>query len=723
MTSMQIYLDGKPIRLGKLIGKGGEGEVFQIEGASEHALKIYGVPDARRESKVTAMVRGGLASGSDLIAFPSSIARRQDGAFVGFTMRLVRNHTSLHELYSPGSRKIHFPKADYRFTIRAAANIARAVGKVHDLGAVIGDINHSGILISDQAVAALIDADSFQFGHDHLCRVGVAEYTPPELQGQSLDGVVRTANHDAFGLAVVIFQLLFMGRHPFMGRYAHGEMPIEKAIAEHRFAYSRRRKVGMTPPPGACVLADFPPFIGEAFEAAFEPGARSRPTAAQWAVLLRDLEASLSKCGANGMHFYPSAAGQCTWCRMEQQIGILLFLPAFDLGSTANISDPGAAGFNLAAVWAAIERVHIPEPSTIAPAISATSVEPSSEAKKASEQRTERKIVGFSAIALAVALLWGLPPLWFVYLPLAWFGFARAFGAATGNTGKFVTRFTGAETAWHAAVESWRRRIGLSEMSELRRSLSETKIKLQGLPAEEQRRIAEHNANRHDSQLHAYLEAFPIRRATIRGVGPAKLAALASYGIDTAADIVLGRIVSVPGFGESTALPLLQWRQRVASRFVFRAQMSAIELQEVQRIRQSSAAQASQMRTTLLKGASDLQRAALTLTARAKAPDPGINRAHADREQARQDLQLLGLPIPVVAIPSPAVVKPQPKRTAPGAPTGTRPPPSRASSPSATSCPTCGGRMVKRLAKKGRNAGGHFMGCAAYPRCRGTRSI
>ena len=38
------------------------------------------------------------------------------------------------------------------------------------------------------------------------------------------------------------------------------------------------------------------------------------------------------------------------------------------------------------------------------------------------------------------------------------------------------------------------------------------------------------------------------------------------------------------------------------------------------------------------------------------------------------------------------------------------------------SCPECGASMVLRTAKRGPNAGGQFWGCAAYPRCKGTRS-
>lgn len=723
----QFYVNGKPIRLGKLLGKGGEGEVFALADDAGFAIKIYYKSDPKREAKIAAMIAAGLANNSKLIAFPAAIVRDSKGAFVGFTMRLFAGYTSLHDLYAPGSRKIHFPKADYRFTIRAAANIARAVANVHELGGVIGDINHSGILISDQALAALIDADSFQFGPEHVCRVGVAEYTPPELQGQRLEKVVRTPAHDAFGVAVVIFQLLFMGRHPFMGRYAGPrDMPIERAIAEHRFAYSKQRTVGMTPPPGACQLDDFPVFVGAAFEEAFAPNAISRPTALQWVKTLDALEGALSKCGESAMHFYPSAASQCIWCRMEQKIGILLFLPSFDLGTRPQVVDAGAAGFNLATVWAAIEAVRIPDPVTLNPPLPSPKAEPSGEAKACKRERSKYRAIGFFSIAAALGLLLGVPALWFVYVPLAWFGCARAFGDGTTNTEKFSSMFRQAEMAMSNAVKDWQRKIGVVEMHELRRSLQEAKDKLQRLPQDEQRRIAEHEATRRDSQLHAFLETFPLSRANIRGIGPTKEAALASYGIDTAADIVHSRIMAVPGFGEASARPLVEWRDKVARRFVYRAQPSPAELQEVQRIRQSCASQAGQLRMTLLKGATDLQYAGANFLSRSKTPDPAISRAYTEREQARADLLFLGITVPKVILPvPPRQLPPKPSRHIPAIPLRStyKPVSSGRSKASTTTCPTCGGRMVKRLARRGRNAGSYFWGCAAYPRCRGTRSI
>jgi len=41
----------------------------------------------------------------------------------------------------------------------------------------------------------------------------------------------------------------------------------------------------------------------------------------------------------------------------------------------------------------------------------------------------------------------------------------------------------------------------------------------------------------------------------------------------------------------------------------------------------------------------------------------------------------------------------------------------------ATACPACGSGMVKRIAKKGANAGGQFWGCSRYPACRGIRPL
>lgn len=76
-------------------------------------------------------------------------------------------------------------------------------------------MNERNLLVSTHdATVRIIDCDSFQVragSQLFVCEVGVPLYTPPELQGAALGE--RTVVHDLFGLAVVIFQLLFVGGH------------------------------------------------------------------------------------------------------------------------------------------------------------------------------------------------------------------------------------------------------------------------------------------------------------------------------------------------------------------------------------------------------------------------------------------------------------------------------------------------------------------------------
>src|SRR6185436_5915052 len=109
----------------------------------------------------------------------------------------------------------------------------------------LGDVNDRVALVTDNALVRLIDCDGFQITHKgrtHTCDVGVPTHQPPELQGvKSFRGLARSANHDAFGLAVLIFQLLFLARHPFSGSYGDaGDMPLERAIREFRFVYGAK---------------------------------------------------------------------------------------------------------------------------------------------------------------------------------------------------------------------------------------------------------------------------------------------------------------------------------------------------------------------------------------------------------------------------------------------------------------------------------------------------
>ena len=352
----RLLTDEGPVRLGPRIGRGGEGEVFAVADRDDLAAKLYR-PEiaAEREPKIAAMVAADLGDAMRLVAFPLAELRSHDGGFAGFLMPRVGAAEPIHELYAPGARKRSFPEADYRFLVRAALNAARAVAAAHRAGCVIGDVNHSGFLIDNDALVALIDADSFQFEHGetrHLCRVGVPEYTPPELQGRSLADAARTPDHDAFGLAVLLFQLLFLGRHPFAG-VSRGEddIPVEEAIANHDFAYARRRRTRLKAPPGALRLDEIPPETAALFERAFAPDAAGpRPTAEEWVQALERFEAALVQCPASPRHHHASGGAGCPWCRLEKKRKTRLFPAPGEPGAAPVVPDKQELEDRLAAI-------------------------------------------------------------------------------------------------------------------------------------------------------------------------------------------------------------------------------------------------------------------------------------------------------------------------------------------------------------------------------------
>jgi DNA-binding helix-hairpin-helix protein with protein kinase domain len=119
---------GRLLRVGKQLGKGGEGAVHEAVNENDVAIKIYWPNKAaERRDKIAAMVSAGWFKSSSFVAFPIDVLYAANGTFVGFLMKKVGGQKTIHLLYSPASRKREF---------------------VHSTGCVIGDINHSGFLVS-----------------------------------------------------------------------------------------------------------------------------------------------------------------------------------------------------------------------------------------------------------------------------------------------------------------------------------------------------------------------------------------------------------------------------------------------------------------------------------------------------------------------------------------------------------------------------------------------
>jgi len=341
-----IDSEGRPIRLGSEIGKGGEGSVFEIDGKPRFVAKIYHEKQlsADHVTKLELITKQWSESLEAISAWPRSfVYDERTKRPRGLLMPKIVEARHLHELYGSTNRRLHFPEACWHHLVLAARNVAAAFEAFHSAGIVVGDVNQGNLMVDHNMCVRMIDCDSFQIsGRDQtfFCPVGTPHFTPPELQSINLRDVYRTKNHDAFGMSVLIFHLLFVGRHPFAGRYSGaGDMTIEKAIGERRFAFSKHRKETLIePPPASVQLADLPPKLAELFESAFRADVENgdvRPTAKEWMVELEKLIKQRKNCSFDAAHVYYGGLSDCPWCRIEDEGGPAFFITS---GSTTMVS-------------------------------------------------------------------------------------------------------------------------------------------------------------------------------------------------------------------------------------------------------------------------------------------------------------------------------------------------------------------------------------------------
>lgn len=597
---------GRSLRLGGRLGGGGEGDVFEVEGRADLAAKIYHRPASpEKAAKLVAMAAARTDRLLALAAWPIGTLHDPGGATLGFLMPRGRNHKDIHLLYGPKSRRNEFPDADWRFLLRTAANLARAFATIHAVGCVISDINHGNFLVSPRGTVMPIDCDSYQFRSGERvfrCEVGTSLFTPPELQGRPFREVVRTVDHDAFGLAVLIFHLLFMGRHPYAGRFhGPGEMPPERAIAEHRFAYGRdaARRL-MEPPPHTLPLEALPPSLALLFERAFADGHGPRPSSEAWISGLGALERAPRQCRVEPAHWYAPHLGKCPWCPIEAAVGYAFF------GSP---SGPKPDGFDLAAAWAAIAAVGPPGPAPALPSRGQLALRPSAEACVARRRRIGRIALGISVGALGlVAAFGGLKGAGAFWLAVA----AIVAGFALGRPDKeerrrFEAARAAAETRWRSAVERWEREASDARFKAKLDELVRAKVAYADLPALRQRRLTQARADLRQTQLRRFLEAHLIERAKIANIGAGRKAILQAYGIENAWDVTERAIAKVPGFGPALTASLLRWRRSVESRF-HHDPSRGLDPRDIAAIDQEIAGLARKLATELRAGPEELQR-------------------------------------------------------------------------------------------------------------------
>jgi DNA-binding helix-hairpin-helix protein with protein kinase domain len=560
---------GRPLALGPKLGEGGEGAVYQLAGQASLAVKVYAAPlTPEREHKIRLLAQLKQPDIARFAAWPTGIARDEKGKARGLLLPAVNGGRDVHQLYTPSSRRQHFPTATWRFLVHVCGNVARAFGAVHALGLVIGDVNPGSILVLGDGTVRLIDVDSFQVpvpgGRPLLCTVAVPLFLPPELHQAPLDSVVRTPDHDNFGLAITIFQLLMLGRHPYAGRYlGGGEMPIERAIVEHRFAYGvNAAGRNMQRPPNTVGMDILPTSVATLFESAFAPraGGLARPTAGDWVQALDQVATALAQCPRDPAHYHPRTSAVCPWCGIEQQTGVILF----SITAAAPQQAPTGDYEKLMTLIAAMPLPQPVPPPQIGGAVQAA---PAAQAAgKVSLAALGGILAGLLLVVGGFALLLR-GGLLLVLLGI----FVGGIGPVVvrQRRRRWVTAYRGALTEYRRAAGDLDRANTFPAQAQIRAAVATVAQAWAGLPRRREEKRRQLEANKRRLQLDHFLQQKRIESATIKGIGMARVAMLSAYGVDTAADIVGAHISRVPQFGTVLTERLVDWRRSLERAFVF----------------------------------------------------------------------------------------------------------------------------------------------------------
>jgi DNA-binding helix-hairpin-helix protein with protein kinase domain len=573
-------------------------------------------------------------------AWPTALVWKNKTEPSGFLMPIVRGK-EIHQLFGPRERFTEFPSANWDFLVHVARNCAAVFDSVHSLGAVIGDVNEGNILVGGDGTVRLIDCDSYQVsknGYTWTCDVGVPLWTPPELQGVNFRGLLRSPNHDLFGLAVLIFKLLFMGRHPYAGIPIHaGDFVLERAIAQYMFAFSPRSpSLGVRPPPHCLPLDVFPRHYLEYFESAFMRGGElQRPSATEWAQALEYLAQNLSQCGRDPSHKYPRTAAQCPWCAIAIGGGPNFFV-SITVALTGAIADPKA-------LWSAIARIEMASFTVSArdeiliPEFLATPL-PSGLCKWRRKFIVGGMLVVFGLLMFTGAQYW--LALGFIFVGI---GLMSGGGESPEYSAERTRRQQAEEQAEREFELLYQELFAIPEKYEIEfnkrfAALEAAERRLRNLDNERAVEIQKLEQKKRQLQLQAYLDRQFIARASIPGIGARRSRTLLAYGVETALDVKPG--ITVPGFGPSCISSLLAWRDDCERRFKFRAS-EPIPPQEVHQVNVKMTTLRNNLISDLKQGPQSLSTLSGMAKGRIAQLDAQIDAVAERLGNARADLALL----------------------------------------------------------------------------------
>jgi DNA-binding helix-hairpin-helix protein with protein kinase domain len=226
------------------------------------------------------------------IAWPTGLLRDRGGRFIGFSMPIldVSATTDLEHVLQERQARVEKLPTGLGAKMTLAANLAATLAALHRCQHYVVDLKPLNVrFYRDSLFIAMLDCDGFSIqGKDERFPAGqvTTDYLAAEFQQRGVTPGEEEAQ-DRFALAVIVFQLLNSGLHPYAGRPQGGDVPndLPGRIAARLYPYGRRGISRLLPAP-VSGHEMFPPALRDLFDRAFSAQPQRRPSAQEWSSLL-----------------------------------------------------------------------------------------------------------------------------------------------------------------------------------------------------------------------------------------------------------------------------------------------------------------------------------------------------------------------------------------------------------------------------------------------------
>jgi eukaryotic-like serine/threonine-protein kinase len=351
------FLDqrGKEYKATKVLGRGGQGIVYELEGG-KYAIKLVKAKDRlaaeRLEQRFKAIKTMDL---KDLpVAKPLLLLQRPT---LGYVMEIATGMIPLKSmLMAPKEANLvewYIANGGIRRRLSLLIRLAEVLATMHVRGIIYGDLSPQNVFVSEDIAFAeifLIDLDNLRILTRHDDFIHTPGYGAPELLNRTAG---TTSLSDCHSFAVIAFQFL-CNAHPLIGDYVNeGDPDLEEQAYKGEIPWVRHSS-----DPTNALSSGLPmeitssPRMQKLFSRAFEQGLQEptlRPGMNEWREVLETASDALVTCPAcQSDYFYNPSQSDCRFCDEPQPEAFFAYIKNWEpLSSFYSHSDEANAQLKL----------------------------------------------------------------------------------------------------------------------------------------------------------------------------------------------------------------------------------------------------------------------------------------------------------------------------------------------------------------------------------------